>query len=133
MEKWYYNKTHLHATNETGENNDCSSHKRFGYANRHSTMHIASNLGKTHRFGTTITSGWPNSLASLTISYFTKHYPALVITKCLQIKTWPCTIVRDASGYTCRHIFMICMFSVTVRQFLKPNCGIRKYSKTLAV
>ena len=54
-------------------NNDSRSHKRFGYANRHSTMHIASNLEKTYRFGTTITSGRPNSLASLTMSFFTKR------------------------------------------------------------
>ena len=54
-------------------NNDSRSHKRFGYASRRSTIHIASTREKTHLFGTTITSGRPNSLASLTISFFVKR------------------------------------------------------------
>ena len=54
-------------------NNDSRLHKRFGYASRRSTIHIPSTREKTHLFGTTITSGRPNSLASLTISFFVKR------------------------------------------------------------
>ena len=76
--------------------------ERSVVATGRSTMHITSTLEKAHRFGTKITSGWPKQLGEpyYAILHEMKHYPALVITTCLQIKTWPCTIIGGASGYS---------------------------------